>query len=330
MDSKERHKLIEAWVGQSIDSSIRSIKPVNSDASFRSFSRVYDNKKKSYILMDSPPEKEDNEQFVMISGMLLKMGIPSPRIIKKDLQAGLLLLSDLGQQTLLDKNISTPKKLNQFYGEAINILFSIQTQGMAFQEQLPKYNSELLHSEMNLFSEWYCRKELAVDTKTLNEFNFKELFNNLSSRALGQKQVFVHRDYHSRNIIVSDTGQLGINDFQDAVEGPITYDCVSLLRDCYYKFSDKQIDYWLSEYYQQLSSHKLIDCSFECFKIDFDLMGVQRHLKAIGIFSRLKHRDHKNNYIKDIPRTFSYLGKVSARYDFLQPLSEFIRFYNLQ
>ena len=125
MDSKERHKLIEAWVGQSIDSSIHSIKPVNSDASFRSFSRVYDNKKKSYILMDSPPEKEDNEQFVMISGMLLKMGIPSPRIIKKDLQAGLLLLSDLGQQTLLDKNISTPKKLNQFYGEAINILFCI-------------------------------------------------------------------------------------------------------------------------------------------------------------------------------------------------------------
>ena len=125
MDSKERYKLIEAWVDQSIDSSICSIKPINSDASFRNFSRVYDNKKKSYILMDSPPEKENNEQFVMISGMLQKMGIPSPKIIKKDLQEGLLLLSDLGQMTLLDKNISTPKKLNQFYGEAINILVSM-------------------------------------------------------------------------------------------------------------------------------------------------------------------------------------------------------------
>ena len=330
MDSKERYKLIEAWVDQSIDSSICSIKPVNSDASFRNFSRVYDNQKKSYILMDSPPEKENNEQFVMISGMLQKMGILSPKIIKKDLQEGLLLLSDLGQKTLLDKNISTPKKLNQFYGEAINILVSIQAHGIAFQEQLPKYNSELLHSEMNLFSEWYCRKELAVDSKTLKEFHFKALFNSLSSRALGQKQVFVHRDYHSRNIIVSDTGQLGIVDFQDAVEGPITYDCVSLLRDCYYEFSDKDIDHWLSEYYQQLSSQRLVDCSFESFKIDFDLMGVQRHLKAIGIFSRLKHRDNKSNYIKDIPRTFSYLDKVSARYDFLQPLNEFIRFYNLQ
>ena len=330
MDSKERYKLIEAWVDQSIDSSICSIKPVNSDASFRSFSRVYDDKQNSYILMDSPPEKEDNEQFIIISEMLLEMGIPSPRIINKDLQAGLLLLSDLGYQTLLDKNISTPKKLNRFYGEAMHILFSIQSKGIAFQEQLPKYNLELLHSEMNLFSEWYCKKELAVDSKVLREFKFEELFNHLSLRALGQKQVFVHRDYHSRNIIVSDTGQLGIIDFQDAVEGPITYDCVSLLRDCYYECSDQDIDYWLSEYYQQLSSEGLVDCSFECFKIDFDLMGVQRHLKAIGIFSRLKHRDHKSNYIKDIPRTFSYLDKVSARYEFLQPLNEFIRFYNLK
>ena len=330
MDSTQRDKFIEAWVGQSIDSSIFSIKPVHSDASFRSFLRVYDDKQKSYILMDSPPEKEDNEQFVIISGMLIKMGIPSPRIIKKDLQAGLLLLTDLGQQTLLNKNISTPKELNRFYGEAINILVSIQTNGIAFQKQLPKYNSVLLHSEMDLFSEWYCRKELAVDSKTLKEFNFQELFKILSARALEQKQVFVHRDYHSRNIIISDTGQLGIVDFQDAVEGPITYDFVSLLRDCYYEFSDKDIDYWLSEYYQKLSSKGLVDCSFECFKIDFDLMGVQRHLKAIGIFSRLKHRDHKSNYIKDIPRTFSYLDKVSARYDFLEPLNEFIRFYNLK
>ena len=162
--------------------------------------------------MDSPPEKEDNEQFVIISGMLIKMGIPSPRIIKKDLQAGLLLLTDLGQQTLLNKNISTPKEtLIVFYGEAINILVSIQTNGIAFQKQLPKYNSVLLHSEMDLFSEWYCRKELAVDSKTLKEFNFQELFKILSARALEQKQVFVHRDYHSRNIIISDTGQLGIN-----------------------------------------------------------------------------------------------------------------------
>ena len=164
----------------------------------------------------------------------------------------------------------------------------------------------------------------------LKEFNLGKCFRYLSESALKQDQVFAHRDYHSRNIMISKRGELGIIDFQDAVLGPITYDLVSLLRDCYIELSENEIRHWLEVVYQRLINENLLHISYEKFEVDFDLMGCQRHLKAIGIFSRLKHRDGKPNYMKDVPRTLGYLKKISKKYDVLEPLNNFVNSTHLQ
>ena len=206
----------------------------------------------------------------------------------------------------------------------------IQKNGNNFVDQLPVYDLELLETEMNLFLDWYCIKELGISTAQLNEFNLGKCFKYLSESALKQVQVFAHRDYHSRNIMISKRGELGIIDFQDAVLGPITYDLVSLLRDCYIELSENEIRHWLEVVYQRLINDNLIHISYEKFEVDFDLMGCQRHLKAIGIFSRLKHRDGKPNYMKDVPRTIGYLKKISKKYDVLEPLHNFVNSTHLQ
>ena len=206
----------------------------------------------------------------------------------------------------------------------------IQKNGNNFVDQLPVYDLELLETEMNLFLDWYCIKELGISAAQLNEFNLGKCFKYLSESALKQVQVFAHRDYHSRNIMISKRGELGIIDFQDAVLGPIAYDLVSLLRDCYIELSENEIRHWLEVVYQRLINDNLLHISYEKFEVDFDLMGCQRHLKAIGIFSRLKHRDGKPNYMKDVPRTLGYLKKISKKYDVLEPLHNFVNSTYLQ
>ena len=282
--------------------------------------------------MDSPPDKENNQQFILISEILRKMEIPSTAVYAKDLSMGFFILSDLGPATLLDRNldIRIKTKREKLYTEAINILFSIQKNGNSFVDQLPVYDLELLENEMNLFLDWYCIKELGINATQLNTFNLGKCFRYLSESALKQVQVFTHRDYHSRNIMISKRGELGIIDFQDAVLGPITYDLVSLLRDCYIELSENEIRHWLEVVYQRLINENLLDISYEKFEVDFDLMGCQRHLKAIGIFSRLKHRDGKPNYMKDVPRTLGYLKKISKKYDVLEPLYNFVNSSHLQ
>tara|TARA_B100000427_G_C15465436_1_gene576038 strand:- start:466 stop:1314 length:849 start_codon:yes stop_codon:yes gene_type:complete len=282
--------------------------------------------------MDSPPDKENNEQFIFISELLTKMEIPSTVVYAKDLSMGFFILSDLGPATLLDRNMDTriKTKREKLYTEAINILLLIQKNGNNFVDQLPVYDLELLETEMNLFLDWYCIKELGISAAQLNEFNLGKCFKYLSESALKQVQVFAHRDYHSRNIMISKRGELGIIDFQDAVLGPITYDLVSLLRDCYIELSENEIRHWLEVVYQRLINDNLLHISYEKFEVDFDLMGCQRHLKAIGIFSRLKHRDGKPNYMKDVPRTLGYLKKISKKYDVLEPLHNFVNSTHLQ
>ena len=346
MNPKKRYQLLERWAMETLDSSQIEINPINSDASFRNYFRVSDRSGATYVIMDSPPDKENNEQFILISEILTKMEIPSTNVYAKDLSLGFFLLSDLGPVTLLEHNIETAKKheaqdtcyyaseperfettaqakREELYDEAINTLFLIQENGNAFLDQLPVYDAELLESEMNLFLDWYCAKELGMNVEELNGFNLSECFKYLSDSALKQPQVFVHRDYHSRNIMISQRGEIGIIDFQDAVLGPITYDLVSLLRDCYIELSELEIRERLQNEYQRLIKENMLNISYEKFKVDFDLMGCQRHLKAVGIFSRLKHRDGKLNYIKDVPRTLRYLKKISKKYDVLEPLHNF-------
>ena len=332
MNPEKRYQLLKRWAIETLDSSQIEINPINSDASFRNYYRVSDHSGTTYVIMDSPPDKENNEQFIFISELLTKMEIPSTVVYAKDLSMGFFILSDLGPATLLDRNMDTriKTKREKLYNEAINILLLIQKNGNNFVDQLPVYDLELLETEMNLFLDWYCIKELGISAAQLNEFNLGKCFKYLSESALKQVQVFAHRDYHSRNIMISKRGELGIIDFQDAVLGPITYDLVSLLRDCYIELSENEIRHWLEVVYQRLINENLLHISYEKFEVDFDLMGCQRHLKAIGIFSRLKHRDGKPNYMKDVPRTLGYLKKISKKYDVLEPLHNFVNSTHLQ
>ena len=332
MNPEKRYQLLKRWAIETLDSSQIEINPINSDASFRNYYRVSDHSGTTYVIMDSPPDKENNEQFIFISELLTKMEIPSTVVYAKDLSMGFFILSDLGPATLLGLNLDTRKKTKRekLYNEAINTLLLIQKNGNNFVDQLPVYDLELLETEMNLFLDWYCIKELGISAAQLNEFNLGKCFKYLSESALKQVQVFAHRDYHSRNIMISKRGELGIIDFQDAVLGPITYDLVSLLRDCYIELSENEIRHWLEVVYQRLINENLLHISYEKFEVDFDLMGCQRHLKAIGIFSRLKHRDGKPNYMKDVPRTLGYLKKISKKYDVLEPLNNFVNSTHLQ
>ena len=332
MNPEKRYQLLKRWAIETLDSSQIEINPINSDASFRNYYRVSDHSGTTYVIMDSPPDKENNEQFIFISELLTKMEIPSTVVYAKDLSMGFFILSDLGPATLLDRNMDTriKTKREKLYTQAINILLLIQKNGNNFVDQLPVYDLELLETEMNLFLDWYCIKELGISAAQLNEFNLGKSFKYLSESALKQVQVFAHRDYHSRNIMISKRGELGIIDFQDAVLGPITYDLVSLLRDCYIELSENEIRHWLEVVYQRLINENLLHISYEKFEVDFDLMGCQRHLKAIGIFSRLKHRDGKPNYMKDVPRTLGYLKKISKKYDVLEPLYNFVNSTHLQ
>ncbi len=327
MNQDHRYKDLENWLSNSIDKPIKSIAPASTDASFRRYFRVFVDNQNTYIAVDAPPEYEDSVKFVKIASLMQAMGVIVPKIIATNLQEGFLLIGDLGKETMLNAIHRQETKAQEFYGEAIEILINIQTNGSSHVEGLPLYSKELLIDEMRLFVDWFCLRHLKIGPEIINDYGFEEIFEQLSVYALDQNQVFVHRDFHSRNILMSEKGEMGVVDFQDAVRGPITYDLVSLLKDCYISLPSSKIDHWVDYYFSRLMDLELIDKSHQEFKLEFDLMGVQRHLKAIGIFSRLKYRDGKDSYILDIPRTMNYVYTTAKNHPFLDPLYQFIHQY---
>ena len=327
MNQDHRYKDLENWLSNSIDKPIKSIAPASTDASFRRYFRVFVDNQNTYIAVDAPPEYEDSVKFVKIASLMQAMGVIVPKIIATNLQEGFLLIGDLGKETMLNAIHRQETKAQEFYGEAIEILINIQTNGSSHVEGLPLYSKELLMDEMRLFVDWFCLRHLKIAPEIINDYGFEEIFEQLSVYALDQNQVFVHRDFHSRNILMSEKGEMGVVDFQDAVRGPITYDLVSLLKDCYISLPSSKIDHWVDYYFARLMDLELIDKSHQEFKLEFDLMGVQRHLKAIGIFSRLKYRDGKDSYILDIPRTMNYVYTTAKNHPFLDPLYQFIHQY---
>jgi len=327
LNQDHRYKDLENWLSNSIDKPIKSIAPASTDASFRRYFRVFVDNQNTYIAVDAPPEYEDSVKFVKIASLMQAMGVIVPKIIATNLQEGFLLIGDLGKETMLNAIHRQETKAQEFYGEAIEILFNIQTNGSSHVEGLPLYSKELLMDEMRLFVDWFCLRHLKIGPEIINDYGFEEIFEQLSVYALDQNQVFVHRDFHSRNILMSEKGEMGVVDFQDAVRGPITYDLVSLLKDCYISLPSSKIDHWVDYYFARLMDLELIDKSHQEFKLEFDLMGVQRHLKAIGIFSRLKYRDGKDSYILDIPRTINYVYTTAKNHPFLDPLYQFIHQY---
>jgi len=295
-------------------------KPASGDASFRRYFRVRGDV--SCIVMDAPPPQEDCRPFVQIADYLEKMGLNSPRVLEADLERGFLLLSDLGSLPYLKGIEQHPQRAAALYMDAIDALLVMQTKGAEYQSQLPAYDDALLLSELSLFREWLCERHLKIRFSADDDRQWKDCCDALVDNAVNQPQVFVHRDYHSRNLMVTAFNNPGILDFQDAVEGPLTYDLVSLIKDCYIKWPVDRIVQWVLYFreYSDIAAQRDRDQ----FLREFSLMGVQRHLKAAGIFARLLHRDGKSGYLHDVPRTLSYIIDIAPRYEVLSFLGDLI------
>lgn len=274
--------------------------------------------------MDAPPAQEDSLPFVRVAGFLEAMQLNAPRVVEASLDDGFLLLTDLGTRQYLDILRHDASMAPRLYADAIEALLAMQRSGAAYQSQLPPYDEELLRFELSLFHDWLCGKHLGISFDDDNERAWQDCCNLLVANALDQPQVFVHRDYHSRNLMQTVVGNPGILDFQDAVEGPLTYDLVSLLKDCYVHWPAAQVWEWALDFYRGVDARVRERVDEEQFRRYFELMGVQRHLKAAGIFARLNHRDGKSGYMADIPRTLSYIKELRPRYDELGPLIELI------
>jgi len=315
-----RQEALKHWAVRVLDWPEATLTPASSDASFRRYFRLQ-HRGASYIVMDAPPEQEDCEPFVQVSGLLLGLGLHVPEVLARNRELGFLLLSDLGSRQYLDA--LDESSVDRLYGDALAALLTLQTCGPVDSE-LPLYGRDLLMTEMSLFMDWLLGTHLELPLDSGQRTRLHTVFGYLAENALQQPQVCVHRDFHSRNLMVSATHNPGVLDFQDAAIGPVTYDLVSLLRDCYISWPRGRVETWALGYYalaQQSGILRPADVSEQRFLQWFDLMGVQRHLKAAGIFARLYHRDGKSGYLGDIPRTLGYVREVSARYAELEPLA---------
>ncbi len=324
-----RQQLLQTWVQKTLvdlnlPSAQGSLSVVSGDASFRRYFRQAVNGT-SYIAVDAPPEKEDSHSFVDVARSWFAQGVAVPEVLKADFEQGFMLLSDMGDQLLLPLlNIDSADNL---YTQAMTSLIDIaKTSASVGERALPPYDEALLEREMSLFTDWFLIKHLQLELTAQDKRVLQQTFELLRESALGQVQVPVHRDYHSRNIMVLKDQSLGIIDFQDAVLGPITYDLVSLLRDCYIAWPESRVEDWVNEYFALAKQAGLIGpISGMQFKLWFDWMGLQRHIKVAGIFSRLSIRDGKSAYLDDIPQTLNYILQVSAEYD---ALTEFHQWLN--
>jgi aminoglycoside/choline kinase family phosphotransferase len=298
------------------------LRPASSDASFRRYFRIQSDGN-SYIAMDAPPPNEDCRPFASIAGYLESMGLNCPSILGADFERGFVLMTDLGSTQYLDELRRKPDAADLLYADAMNALLRLRKNGEAYQQHLPDYDAEFVAFELGIFREWFCERHLALDFSATDEAQWQDCCEILISNAMRQEKVFMHRDFHSRNLMLTDDNNPGILDFQDAVEGPLTYDLVSLLKDCYIKWPVDKVNQWAVEYYDRLDSDCKSQMNVEDFLKSFDLTGLQRHLKAVGIFARLFHRDGKSAYLDDIPLTLSYIGETAARYaelDFIADL----------
>ncbi len=294
-----------------------SIRAASSDASFRRYFRVDGPDGASYIVMDAPPPQEDVRPFIHVAEIFGKTGASVPKIIAQDVDRGFLLLSDLGSVTYLHQlNVDSAHKL---YMDAIDSLVLIQTQSQP--DLLPEYDRALLSRELMLFPDWYIGKHLGVTMTDAQAADLNKVFEIILANNLAQPQVYVHRDFHSRNLMVLDKGNPGILDFQDAVYGPITYDLVSLLRDAYIQWDEELVLDWTIRYWERAKRAGLpVNPDIDSFYRDFEFMGLQRHLKVLGIFARLYHRDGKDAYLNDLPLVMEYTRKAAYRYKELAPL----------
>ena len=312
----DRYNSLQNWLTETLGTSAFNLKPASGDASFRTYHRLF-LKNKTFIVMDAPPEQENCKVFIKITKKLRACDVNVPIIHNVNIEQGFLLLSDLGNDLYLNK--LNKSSIYELYSDALSTLVAIQV--LVNVGGVDEYDKSLLISEMNLFREWLIEKHLNIKLSDGQVKILTTLFDLLVNNALQQPKVFVHRDFHSRNLMVTKENNPGVIDYQDAVYGPISYDLVSILKDCYIKWPkeeiDKWVDFYLNKLYEEKAQYRINRDEFVRW---FDLMGVQRHLKASGIFARLSHRDGKHNFLEDIPRTLSYILDLKETYEELQPI----------
>lgn len=296
------------WLENDLLMPVSRLEPASSDASFRRYFRI-NVEDRHLIAMDAPPDKENIAQFIKVAELLRPTGVKVPAIYHRNLDEGFLILEDFGSTSYLD--CLNADNVSDLYGNALASLYQLQSHADIINADLPHYDEALLERELRIFEDWFLNQFMDVTIPAMLWDNVRRLLIN---SALAQPVTCVHRDFHSRNLMILNSETPGVIDFQDAVIGPITYDLVSLLRDCYIAWPQARIEHWLQRYYSQLQQAGLIDCTLPAFTRWFDLMGMQRHLKAIGIFARLHLRDGKSGYLKDIPRTLAYVLAQAEKY----------------
>ncbi len=322
----QRLALLKTWLAEVLGTSDFDISPASSDASFRRYFRV-SHAGETHIVMDAPPAQEDTASFVRVAGLLLAAGLSAPRILAKNAAQGFLLLSDLGDTPYLQ--VLTEASADRLYGDALSALLRMQQLDTQRLADIPPYGHALLLQEMQLFRDWYLQRHRQLSLSPTQSRALAGVFERLAAAALDQPRVFVHRDYHSRNLMFMTSANPGIIDFQDAVRGPVTYDLVSLLRDCYIRWPRARVEAWALGYLRAARQAGIVGAADDAPDEEtwlrwFDWMGVQRHLKAAGIFARLDLRDGKPGYLDDIPRTLGYVREVAERHAALQPLLDFL------
>jgi aminoglycoside/choline kinase family phosphotransferase len=314
----ERLAKLDTWLREVLKMSAFELSKASEDASFRQYFRLTSSDS-TLIIMDAPPDKEDVATFINIAKSLSNAGLHAPNILHENIADGFLVLEDLGDTLYLD--ILDDESADGLYEGAIDAILVMQSK--INTSGLPVFSETLLFDEMQLFSDWLLERHLKISLTAAEQNMVREAFQYLAANCLQQPQVFVHRDFHSRNLMYSNNNP-GIIDFQDAVLGPLTYDLVSLLKDCYIKWPSDRIHDWLAYYLSGLNRSVENPIEFQQLNDWFNLTGVQRHLKASGIFARLSLRDGKHGFLKDIPRTLCYITDLRGNYNQLDPLINMI------
>jgi hypothetical protein len=326
-ETDARLALIHDWLSRELGMKPERVEPASADASFRRYFRAFCNRA-TYIVMDAPPGKEDVRPYLMVTRLLESLGAHVPHVHQADTARGLLLMEDLGGTHYLSR-LNAGEDPERLYGDALRVLADVQVRGRDAAAELLPYDREPLARELGLMPEWLLGRHLKIEVSASESQMIARTFEFLIGEALAQPTVFVHRDFHSRNLMVVEDRNPGVIDFQDALRGPVGYDLVSLLKDCYIAWPRERVVSWVSGYRALLRSKGdagawLSGADDTEFLRWFDLIGVQRHVKVLGIFARLWYRDGKSGYLRDLPQTLEYVRDTCTRYRELAELSEFL------
>jgi len=316
----DRFRALDAWLRDALDGDVLRIEPASADASFRRYFRVF-SRDRTRIAMDAPPAREDSRAFIRVAQLLRAAGLNAPEILGHDLAQGFLLVTDLGTRPYLEA-LKVPQDVDRLFGDATTALVRWQASSRA--GVLPEYDEALLRRELELFPEWYVGRHLGITLGAAQRQSLDRLFAAIVARNLAEARVFVHRDFMPRNLMVCDPNP-GILDFQDAVSGPVSYDIACLYRDAFVSWEEERVLDGTIRYWEKARAAGLpVPADFADFWRDVEWMGLQRHLKVLGIFARLCHRDGKKGYVEDTPRFLGYVRHAVSRYDELAPLGRLL------